>query len=45
TPERAKKIGEAAYKKVLEKHTYEHRAELLESVISRKLYGEAKSAD
>ncbi|MDT0687638.1 CgeB family protein [Autumnicola psychrophila] len=45
TPERAKKIGEAAYKKVLEKHTYEHRAELLESVISRKLYGEAKSVD
>ncbi|MDT0643920.1 glycosyltransferase [Zunongwangia sp. F363] len=38
TPEKAKKIGKAAYKKVLAKHTYEHRAELLESVISRKLH-------
>ena len=37
TPERAKKIGEAAYKKVLAKHTYLHRAELLESIISQKL--------
>ena len=37
TAERAKEIGKAAYKKVLAKHTYEHRAELLESVISEKL--------
>lgn len=42
TPERAKQIGDAAYKKVLAKHTYEHRAELLESVISEKLKTEAQ---
>lgn len=42
TPERAKEIGGAAYKKVLAKHTYEHRAELLESVISEKLKTEAE---
>lgn len=35
--ERARAIGEAAYKKVLAKHTYEHRAQLLESVINQKL--------
>lgn len=34
TAERAKEIGDAAYKKVLAKHTYEHRAKLLESVIA-----------
>jgi spore maturation protein CgeB len=43
TPERAKEIGEAAYKKVLAQHTYEHRAELLQSAISRKLSGEIKN--
>ncbi len=32
TPERAKEIGDAAYKKVLSAHTYNHRAELLESI-------------
>ena len=37
SPEKAKEIGEAAYQKVLAKHTYEHRAKLLESVISEKL--------
>ncbi|MEG9327395.1 glycosyltransferase [Salinimicrobium catena] len=42
SPEKAKEIGQAAYKKVLEKHTYEHRAELLESVISEKLQTEAE---
>ena len=45
TPERAKEIGQAAYKKVLAEHTYEHRAELLENVISRRLFGEAKTVD
>ena len=37
TPEKAEAIGQAAYKKVLSAHTYEHRAELLESVIAEKL--------
>lgn len=36
-PEKASEIGKAAYKKVLEKHTYAHRAELFEEVISQKL--------
>ena len=43
TPKRATAIGKAAYKKVLAKHTYDHRAELLEEVISKKLFGEAKT--
>ncbi|UJH90481.1 glycosyltransferase [Antarcticibacterium sp. 1MA-6-2] len=42
TPEKAQTIGQAAYKRVLAEHTYEHRAELLESVISRRLFGEAR---
>lgn len=33
TPERAKEIGEAAYQKVLEKHTYNHRAKRLERIL------------
>lgn len=37
TPERAKEIGKAAYKKVLEKHTYEHRADLLGKVLNETL--------
>lgn len=45
TAERAKEIGDAAYKKVLSEHTYEHRAELLESVISEKLKSEAKPVE
>lgn len=43
TPEKAKEIGRAAYKKVLAAHTYEHRAALLEKVISRRLFGEEKT--
>lgn len=35
--EKAKEIGEAAYKRVLSEHTYRHRVELLEAVISEKL--------
>ncbi len=37
TPAMAKKIGEAAYRRVLDEHTYQHRAQLLESVISKKI--------
>ncbi|MGB8376835.1 MAG: glycosyltransferase, partial [Salegentibacter sp.] len=37
TAEKAKEIGKAAYKKVLAEHTYQHRAELLERVMSRRL--------
>ena len=37
TPEKAREIGQAAYKKVLSAHTYEHRAELLASVFSTTL--------
>ncbi|WP_207435437.1 CgeB family protein [Sabulibacter ruber] len=33
TPERAKAIGEAAYRKVLAKHTYGHRADELEQLL------------
>lgn len=40
TPEKAKAIGHAAYKKVLAKHTYQHRAELLETVMNRRLESE-----
>lgn len=45
TPEKATKIGKAAYRKVLAEHTYEHRAELLESVITKKLSGAAKTVE
>lgn len=41
----AKKIGKAAYKKVLEKHTYAHRAKLLESVISKRLHTEDNTVE
>lgn len=34
TPEKAAEIGRAAYEKVLHKHTYTHRAELLDSIFS-----------
>lgn len=37
TPEKAREIGEAAYKKVLAKHTYQHRAALLNQVLSETL--------
>ena len=42
TPEKAKQIGEAAHKKVLNAHTYTHRAKLLEEVISNKLETSSK---
>ena len=45
TSEKAREIGDAAYKKVLAAHTYNHRAELLESVISEKLNTEAKPVE
>ncbi len=37
TPERAREIGNAAYKKVLENHTYHHRAKLLQAVFNNSL--------
>lgn len=37
TGKKAREIGEAAYKKVLEKHTYTHRIELLNRVIEEIL--------
>lgn len=37
TPERAKEIGKAALKKVLAKHTYQHRADLLGKVLNQTL--------
>ena len=37
--ERAREIGKAAYKKVLSKHTYGHRAELLKKVLVEMLDG------
>lgn len=37
TPERAKEIGKAAYKKVLEKHTYKQRAKVLEKILQESL--------
>lgn len=45
TPEKAREIGQAAYDKVLSAHTYEHRAELLESVIAEKLDVEPKTVE
>jgi spore maturation protein CgeB len=35
TPERARQIGEAARKRLLEQHTYDRRAELVERVLER----------
>ncbi|RZJ25078.1 MAG: glycosyltransferase family 1 protein [Flavobacterium sp.] len=37
TSEKARAIGQAAYKKVLSQHTYEHRAALLQSVFDQSL--------
>jgi spore maturation protein CgeB len=37
TPEQARNIGDAAYKKVLETHTYGHRAQLLQSIFNKSL--------
>lgn len=44
-PEEAKKIGDAAYKKVLAEHTYHHRAALLETIFSDQLKNEAKPVE
>jgi spore maturation protein CgeB len=37
TPERAKAIGDAAYQKVISKHTYDHRADLLQEIFTKSL--------
>jgi len=37
TPEKAKAIGAAAYKKVLAAHTYAHRADQLETLLYTKI--------
>jgi spore maturation protein CgeB len=37
TPERARKIGEGAQRRVLQKHTYSHRAEQVESVLESRV--------
>jgi spore maturation protein CgeB len=37
TVERAREIGEAGYRKVLSAHTYNHRAELLQSIFNKSL--------
>lgn len=42
TPDKAKAIGEAAYRKVLSKHTYNHRAVLLHSIFSDALSRKAQ---
>ncbi|MBE99987.1 glycosyltransferase [Flavobacterium coralii] len=39
SPEKARQIGDAAYKKVLSKHTYNHRAALLQSIFNKSLTG------
>jgi spore maturation protein CgeB len=36
TPARSRAIGEAAYRRVLAKHTYAHRAEQVEAVLEGK---------
>ncbi|WP_114783745.1 CgeB family protein [Botryobacter ruber] len=43
TEEEAKRIGEAAYKKVLSEHTYNHRAEQLEQLLYAKVKQEDKA--
>lgn len=45
TREKAKKIGDAAYKKVLAEHTYQHRAALLEKIFSSKLKNNANPVE
>lgn len=37
TPEKAKKIGDAAYQKAIKEHTYSHRTELLNKVLTETL--------
>lgn len=43
TPEKAKKIGRAAYKKAHQKHTYHQRAELLGEILSQAKMGNFKT--
>ncbi|WP_018480108.1 CgeB family protein [Pontibacter roseus] len=43
TEEKAKSIGEAAYKKVLDAHTYSHRAEQLEKLLYSKVTKQDKA--
>jgi spore maturation protein CgeB len=38
SPEHAKKIGQASLKKVLDKHTYTHRAAELDSILKKEFY-------
>jgi spore maturation protein CgeB len=42
TEEKAKSIGQAAYKKVLAAHTYDHRADQLEKLLYTKIAARAK---
>ena len=44
TEEKAKEIGQAALKKVLEKHTYAHRAIELDKILKRKLSKQREAA-
>ena len=39
TPERARAIGHAAYRRVTAHHTYDQRAELVEAVLEGSLAG------
>ena len=43
TEEKARAIGQAAYKKVLAAHTYGHRADQLENLLYTKINKQAKS--
>ena len=45
TPEKAREIGEGAYRKVRSAHTYAHRAELLETVINETLNKEVNPVE
>lgn len=44
TPEKAAEIGRAAYEKVLHKHTYNHRAKLLDSIFNMSFSAAASKA-
>lgn len=39
TPDRARRVGEAAYRRVLAEHTYSHRADQLEKVLDARAQG------
>jgi len=46
TPERARAVGDAAYRRVLAEHTYAHRAELVERVLGgRRRHAAGRSED